>query len=113
RYREAARLISESGRPELMDMYPYYRVSPPVFSLVGDTTYSYGTLLSISSQDDSSTIYYTVDGSDADESGYRFEEPLLPEEGTNRINAVCVNEYGIMSEQASVVFEIRSAEKKR
>lgn len=109
RYKEAAQLISESGLPELIEKYPYYRVSPPAFSLAGDAVYSHGTLLTISSEDPSAIIYYTTDGSDADESGLRFEEALLPEAGINRINAVCVNEHGIMSEQVSVVFEIRGA----
>lgn len=42
-------------------------------------------------------IYYTTDGSDPDESSTLYEEPILLDEGTTLIKAVCINKKEITS----------------
>ena len=79
------------GRPQ---MYP------------GSGTYTVGVSVSLSSLDgNGSSIYYTVNGDEPDESSILYDnEILLDTEGEYTIRAAVVNEYGIKSETASATY---------
>ena len=52
------------------------------------------------------SIYYTTDGSEADESSRKYRRPLKLKVGTNHIKAVYVNRLGVMSKPSVAVFNI-------
>ncbi|MDL2300758.1 chitobiase/beta-hexosaminidase C-terminal domain-containing protein [Lachnospiraceae bacterium OttesenSCG-928-D06] len=52
------------------------------------------------------TIYYTLDGSIPDKSSMIYTAPIFLDDGTHRINAYFVNEYGISSEVVTKEYQI-------
>lgn len=105
RHEDVIALLDSLKLPELRELYPEYSASAPVMSLENGATYPEGTRLALTAEGEG-TIYYTTDGSEADESSRKYRRPLKLKVGTNHIKAVYVNRLGVMSKPSVAVFNI-------
>lgn len=84
-------------------------IAPPFFSQTGD--HYHDDVEVVLSSDSGNTIYYTVDGNDPTKKnhGVCYQEPILIEEGTTTIKAVCCNDKGdwgqVVTEKYKVTYE--------
>ena len=98
--KELESLLQEIRNPDILAACRAYICDPPKSSVASGT---YTTRLSIELTADTGSIYYTMDGSaPSRKNGYLYQKPLLlSREGTTVLNAVTVNENGIVSAVSS------------
>lgn len=101
---ELAEAIKDSESSELL--YDIIQ-NQPVFNYKSGT-YDEALYISITSGENC-TIYYTLDGSPANENSSVYTEPfLIGDTGTSTVHAISINADGIKSEDYSVTYEIIS-----
>lgn len=97
-------LINECKNPEIYDEFKQYIAPSPGFSDdEGEYDSSFQLKLLV---DTPGNIYYTLDGSEPDDSSFLYTEPISLAQGKNVVRAVFINEYGIKSESVSKIYEI-------
>ena len=84
--------------------YSKYLSDPPTFSLVSGNTYPAGTKLKMYCKE--GTIYYTTDGTTPSEQSGIYRSPVVLEKGIARINAVCMNQFGVKSKVVKAIYTI-------
>lgn len=100
-------LIVNSNNDRLLNKYDAYISEPPVFAKESGV-YNQEDVFEIAAEGNG-TIYYSLDESIPGESSLEYTDPIALDTGTTTITAVYVNEKGIVSEPASVTYEIELA----
>lgn len=95
RYLEICNLMERCEYAEIKTNYNRYLAEEPIFS-IADGVYEDAQLLKISANTNG-IIYYTLDGTTPDEADLVYTSPVLLESGEYRIQAVFINEFGMMS----------------
>lgn len=85
--------LLEGCNDSVLEVVSDYVSESPVFSL-DEGTYTEVQEVSLSGDGD---IYYTTDGSEPSSSSTLYTEPILLNEGTTIIKAICINENGVPS----------------
>ncbi len=97
-------MISQYRGSESEKYLTQYEVSEPVFSSKGG---KYEDALSLEiTADNGNSIYYTLDGREANTSGLKYNDPISLTNGKTTIKAVAVNEIGVISNQIEETYEI-------
>ncbi len=103
-YDGVAEIVRATDFQNIKAAYGKYLSDPPTFSLVSGNTYSKGTRLKIYCK--SGTIYYTVDGTTPNASSSLYKEPIKLKPGISRVNAVCINQYGVKSKVVKAIYTV-------
>ncbi len=103
-YDAIAVLLGECKYSEITLAYQNYVAFPPVFSYE-EGTYDNAIRLKISANT-SGTVYYTLDGSVPNESSPRYDSPIVLDHGEYVVSAVFINQYGIVSDMVTGVYNI-------
>lgn len=106
RYLEICNLMERCEYDEIRTGYNQYLAEEPVFS-IADGVYEDAQILKISANTNG-IIYYTLDGTMPDGSDLVYTSPILLESGEYQIQAVFINEYGMMSKVKSGEFMIEA-----
>lgn len=106
RYLEICNLMDRCEYEEIRTDYNQYLAEEPIFS-IADGVYEDAQLLKISANTNG-IIYYTLDGTTPDEADLVYTSPILLESGEYRIQAIFINEFGMMSKVHSGEFEIEA-----
>lgn len=96
--------LLESGNAAVLALYPNYVALAPEFSVKAGYYNSIQPLKLTASGN--GQIYYTLDGSDPDETSTPYTMPILLENGDYVIKAYFLNENGIASEIAAAEYHI-------
>lgn len=104
RYEEINQLLETCRDVNVINANQGYMAKMPEFSYQ-EGTYAEVVPLKLSSNA-SGNIYYTMDGSEPDESSEVYTTPIFLETGDYVISAVFVNEYGIRSDVARKSYHI-------
>lgn len=97
-------LLRETNDKEILSAYSGYIPKAPVFSLeTGD--YTDDDSLSIMSESGES-IYYTLDGSTPTAFSQLYSAPFVFDVGEHTVTAVCVNQFGIVSDPVQKKYTI-------
>ena len=97
-------LLQDISDEAIKEQYSKYIASNVVFSVPsGD----YNEIINLElTSNDGSIIYYTTDGSEANENSYRYSEPLTLDNGEYIINAIAINDFGIKSENLACNYNV-------
>ncbi len=95
-YIEIAEFLALTSDEEFDTIYSEYKIFPVKFSRTGGE-YELPVPLKLSSEG-KGNIYYTLDGSIPDETSLVYSETIYLYEGVHQVNAIYVNEYGVVSE---------------
>ncbi|MCM1538574.1 MAG: chitobiase/beta-hexosaminidase C-terminal domain-containing protein [bacterium] len=106
RYLEICNLMERCEYEEIRTNYNQYLAGEPIFS-IADGVYEDAQLLKISANTNG-IIYYTLDGTMPDEADLVYTSPILLESGEYRIQAIFINEFGMMSKVHSGLFDIEA-----
>lgn len=106
RYLEICNLMERCDYPEIKNGYNQYLAEEPIFS-IADGVYEDAQILKISANTNG-IIYYTLDGTTPDEADLVYTSPIMLESGEYRIQAVFINEFGMMSKVHNGEFEIEA-----
>ena len=104
-YRRMSEILAWSESEEIRTSYQDFLAVAPVFSYDGGT-YEKVVPLKISSAT-VGKIYYTLDGSTPTADSQEYQAPILLEGPEVTVKAIAVNQYGIASEEAQAVYQIR------
>ncbi|MGC4019550.1 MAG: chitobiase/beta-hexosaminidase C-terminal domain-containing protein [Muricomes sp.] len=96
-------LLSDCEDDNVLQGIQDYVSEEPKFSLDEDT---YSEVQEVALSSSGKTIYYTVDGSEPDESSTEYTEPILLKEGETTIKAVSFNKKKIPSMTVTKVYKI-------
>ncbi len=106
RYLEICNLMRRCEYDEVKANYNQYLAEEPAFS-IADGVYEDAQILKISANTNG-IIYYTLDGTMPDEADLVYTSPILLESGEYQIEAIFINEYGMMSNVHSGQFVIEA-----
>lgn len=106
RYLEICNLMERCEYVEIRTNYNQYLAEEPIFS-IADGVYEDAQLLKISANTNG-IIYYTLDGTMPDEADLVYTSPILLESGEYRIQAIFINEFGMMSKVHNGQFDIEA-----
>lgn len=106
RYLEICNLMRHCEYDEVKANYNQYLAEEPIFS-IADGVYEDAQILKISANTNG-IIYYTLDGTMPDEADLVYTSPILLESGEYQIQAVFINEFGMMSNVHSGQFVIEA-----
>ncbi len=106
RYTDICNLIGRCEYDEIRSLYNEYLAEEPIFSMAGGV-YEDAQIVKISANTNG-IIYYTLDGSVPDEADLVYTAPILLESGEYRVSAVFINDYGMMSQIHTEVYEIEA-----
>lgn len=106
RYLGICNLMERCEYEEIRTSYNQYLAEEPIFS-IADGVYEDAQLLKISANTNG-IIYYTLDGTTPDEADLVYTSPILLESGEYRIQAVFINEFGMMSKVHSGQYVIEA-----
>ena len=104
KYEQIDTLLQDCTDSSIREKYINYMANPPEFNYV-EGAYNEALPLKILSNT-KGHIYYTMDGSNPDESSEEYTSPIFLETGKYEITAVFVNEYGIKSAYAKARYQI-------
>ena len=97
-YGKINELLLSCKEEQIISQYPSYLAKPPEFSFKGGI---YNETLSLKLLGNTKgTVYYTMDGSQPDESSLVYASPIFLESGNYQIRAIFVNDYGVASDEA-------------
>jgi len=104
-YQKINSLLKNCTDEDILDMFGKYCAKAPVFShKSGD----YGEIIPLKIQgSEKGKVYYTKDGKDPTVESKEYTGPVFLEKGEHTIKAICVNEFGVISDVASVILTIR------
>ena len=98
------KLIAQYQGTDAQKLLSQYEVQAPT---VSETPGQYQRELQVSLfAEDSCTIYYTTDGNEPTTDSTLYTEPILIEDGTVVIKAICVNKKGIPSLVATKTYQV-------
>ncbi len=103
-YQKINDFLLDMGDNEISNTFEKYKAKEPDFSFEAGT-YEAIIPLKITSNT-SGNIYYTLDGSEPDESSDIYNSPIFLEKGSHVIKAFFVNEYGVSSDIVTKVYNI-------
>ena len=103
-YSSISKLLNDINDEEILNIYKQYKVSNVSFSVESGVYDSKQTV--VLSSDEESTIYYTLDGQNADENALLYNGPIELEAGEYIINAVAINKFGVKSENTIAEYTI-------
>ncbi len=106
RFTDICNLMERCEDEEIRRTYNEYLAEEPIFSISGGI-YEDAQMLKISANTNG-IIYYTLDGSTPGEADLVYTGPILLESGVYRVNAVFINEYGMMSQLHTEIYEIEA-----
>lgn len=95
-YKKISQLLNVCPSGVIVANYKEYLALPVSFSYT-EGTYV-GTIPIKLSSGSEGTIYYTVDGSEPNETANKYVGPIFLEEGEHVIKAIFINEFGVKSE---------------
>lgn len=101
-------VLLDSGDEALIAVYQNYVARKPEFSIPAG--YYVGIQPLKLNSFGSGKIYFTIDGSQPDENSTQYITPILLETGDYVVNAVFINDYGIVSDVASGKYHIENEE---
>lgn len=108
RYEEINSLLTSCDDADIMNHFQQYMAMSPEF---GYESGSYDKVITLKiTANTTGKIYYTMDGSNPDESSEVYTAPLFLESGEYQVAAIFVNEYGIKSEIARSWYVINLTE---
>lgn len=94
-YQSINSFLLETSDNDLKNKYEQYIADDVTFSVEEG---SYDEIINLElSTNTGCTIYYTIDGNEADTSSFKYSEPIELDAGEHIINAIAVNNYGIKS----------------
>ena len=94
-YLAISKLLNDTNNEDLMENYSQYLVKDVEFS-IDSGVYDEIKFLELSSNT-GATIYYTIDGTEANANSLVYTEPIELNAGEYIFNAIAINEYGIAS----------------
>lgn len=106
RYLDICHQLENCEIAEIRSEYNHYLAEPPIFS-VPEGTYESAQMIRVSANTNG-IIYYTMDGSIPDEADNVYTGPILLESGHYEINAVFINQYGMMSQVFASEYDIEA-----
>ncbi|MBE5844174.1 MAG: zinc-ribbon domain-containing protein [Butyrivibrio sp.] len=104
-YDSVVEIISSTNLQKIKTEYAdYFPVKPEIIPEEGE----YDSVIEVTiSTDSEGDIYYTVNGSDPDETAIKYEDAVILEEvGDYVIKAVCINKYGLKSDIVTAIYNI-------
>lgn len=105
-YTEINSFVNSYGGETQKSKYSMYVSEKPSFSYEDG---EYSEMISVEIKASSSgKIYYTTDGSEPGSDCALYDKPIVFRDGTYRLNAVFVNEYGVCSEVSSATYTIKT-----
>lgn len=104
-YEEISDLLLSCKDTEIITQFQSFTAFPPEFSLK-DRVYNEVVPLKLSANT-TGKIYYTMDGTVPTKSSTEYTAPVFLEPGTYDINAIFINNYGIISECAKKSYVIQ------
>ncbi len=105
-YETINQLLLSSGNKQLISLYQAYIAEPPEFSVV-EGYYTNIQALKLSASGNG-RIYYTLDGTDPDETSGQYTMPIILEDGDHVVKAVFINEKGIVSDIVTKEYHIEN-----
>ncbi len=97
-------LIRASSSDKIVNTFIKYIANPPQFS---SPQGSYDEVVTLKlTANTTGTVYFTLDGSEPDETSQVYRTPMLLDDGIYTVRAFFVNDYGIKSETAVQIYEI-------
>lgn len=97
-------LIRSSNSDKIETMFTKYIANPPQFSYP-QGTYEERIALKLTANT-SGKVYYTLDGSEPDETSNVYTNPIFLEDGITTVRAFFINDYGIRSETVVQSYQI-------
>lgn len=105
-YNEAYKILYYYGNDELKNKYNKFAVDIPQFSVEeGEYDEMQELTLSVNCE---GNIYYTLDGAEPGSDCNLYEGPITLRNGNYKVNAICVNDYGICSQSVMKEYDIRT-----
>lgn len=104
RYDEINRLLRECPYEEIVTTYQGYLALDPEFSYEAGS-YEHVVYLKLSANT-TGKIYYTLDGSIPDKNSAVYTAPIYLESGYYQVNALFINEYGMISDVVKNRYDI-------
>ena len=101
---EISKLLSNTDNTEILEKYDEYIAPPPLFSLESGT-YTDDEQLSLIAEKEGE-IHYTLDGSSPGKDSMLYVQPFIFDVGEHNVQAVFVNEKGMVSEPVSNTYVI-------
>lgn len=105
-YNEAYAVLYYYGNDSLKEKYNKFAVESPVFSLEEGVYDEMKEL--VLSVDCEGSIYYTLDGAEPGSDCNLYEGPIILRNGNYKVNAICVNDYGVCSQAVLKEYDIRT-----
>lgn len=103
-YLTIEKLLNACPYEEIINAYQNYLAIAPIFSLEGG---EYNDVIRLKlSANTTGKIYYTLDGSVPNNTSTVYSGPIVLETGNYKISAIFINQYGIVSEVATNVYDI-------
>ena len=107
RYEEINDLLLNCPEEEITTLFQHYMAFAPEYSYESG---SYDEMIYLRlSANTTGSIYYTFDGSTPTMASQRYTAPILLESGRYQVNAVFINDYGIISDVVRNWYEINLA----
>lgn len=103
-FEELNHLLMNCKSEQILDKYKTYMSISPDFSVEGGT-YRKVVPLVLSSAS-GGEIFYSLDGSNPEKDGLEYTSPIYLKNGKYHVKAVCINDYGIVSEIAEEEYTI-------
>lgn len=104
-YQKIDSLLKNCNNENILKTYEKYRAILPRFSHEGG---SYQKMIALKLQcDGQGRIYYTTDGSDPSTESSEYTGTIFLDKGEYTIKAICVNEFGVVSEVVTMKYSIK------
>lgn len=106
-YERINRILTENGTKTILHEFSSYVALPPEFSYESGT-YDEVVPLKLTSNT-TGVIYYTLDGTTPDKTSEIYTSPIFLENGYYAVNAVFINDKGVMSDCAERTYRVHVA----